>query len=68
VEFEQPDFLLGGVVSARAGGLVVFRIHGRVGCPAIAYLSVSTRTFRRERDSCHARQRLGVDWTICAGV
>jgi hypothetical protein len=50
VEFEQPDFLLGGVVAARAGGLVVFWIHGRVGCPAIAYLSVSTRTFRRERD------------------
>jgi hypothetical protein len=51
VEFEQPDFLLGGVLAARAGGLVVFRIHGRVGCPAIAYLTVSIRTFRRGRDS-----------------
>ena len=51
VEFEQPDFLLCGVWAARAGGLVVFRIQGRIGCPAIAYLSVSNRTFRRERDT-----------------
>jgi|GEM_PF-2345953 len=36
VEFEQPDFLLGGVLAAEAGGFVVFRVYGRVGGPAIA--------------------------------
>jgi hypothetical protein len=33
MEFEQPDFLLGGILAARAGGLVVFRIHGLVRLP-----------------------------------
>jgi hypothetical protein len=36
MKFEQPDFLLGGVLAGRAGGLVVFWIYGRVCCPAIA--------------------------------
>lgn len=47
MEFEQPDFLLGGTLAARVGGLVFFWIHGRVNCPAIACLIVSIRTFRR---------------------
>ena len=58
VEFEQPDFLLSGVLAARAGGLVVFRIHGRIGCPTIAYLSMSNRTFRRGRDRLFACEYL----------
>lgn len=36
VKFEQPDLLLGGVLAGRVGGLVVFGIHSRFGCPAIA--------------------------------
>jgi type I restriction enzyme M protein len=55
-------------LAARAGGLVVFRIHGRVGGPAIAYLSVSIRTFRRGRDNLHTILRLPTGIFYAQGV
>ena len=48
IKAQQPAFLLGAILAAEAGvGLVVFRIHGGVGCLAIAYMIVSNRTFRQ---------------------
>ena len=70
MQTQEPDFLLGGILTADAGGGVLVLgvvFHGWVRFPAVPYLIKSNRTFRLRRipfccwvESRIGRQKLGL--------